>query len=94
MTLRADAALLRLQSGMREVDDRMDVAARHVRRVDRIVVKVPRHNTTKLQRSSYVRGPNMWNSLPVEIVMAPSKEIFKRCLKKFHYERYDHNGVT
>ena len=41
-----------------------------------------------------MRGPNVWNSLPAEIVMAPSKEIFKRHLKKFHYERYDQNGVT
>ena len=56
LTLPADAALLTLQFGMREVDDRMDVAA--------------------------------------QIVMAPSKEIFKRRLRKFHYERYDQNGVT
>ena len=67
-----------LQFGMREVDDRMYVAARHVRRVDRIVFKVLRHNTTKLQRSPYVRGPNMWNSLPVQIVMAPSIRTFLR----------------
>ena len=63
LKLRADAALLRLQFGMKEVDDNIDIAARHVRRVNRIVFKVPRHNTrpTKLQRSPYVRGPNMWN---------------------------------
>ena len=41
LKLRADAALLRLQFGMKEVDDKIDIAARHVRRVNRIVFKVP-----------------------------------------------------
>ena len=52
-------------------------------RVDTLILRVPRTNSKGGERSFYFAGPTFWNSLPVELRLSPTLDIFKRNLKTY-----------
>ena len=52
-------------------------------RVDTSMLMVPRTNLKGGERSFHFAGPTVWNSLPLELRLSPTVDIFKRNLKTY-----------
>ena len=51
--------------------------------------KPKRHNLTRSKQSVATNGPNLWNSLPIEIRSIKSLPSFKKKLKSHYLSQYD-----